>query len=95
MAARLNDNGVLVLSTGTEIHTSIMGVETLSLLSGQDGRPSDLVYGYDAYAEFRRDGRHEFGVHPRPTPAERREIADFMIAIWNRWADEKDPIADE
>ncbi len=71
-----------ILSTGRRFHCFD---GRLSLGPGDDG----LMSGYDnptAIEEPNGDLAEDMDGW-RPTPEERREIAEHMIALWKAWAD--------
>jgi hypothetical protein len=64
-----------VLSTGREFYSC-----TSSLSVDDDG--DEIYYGHDGTVDEWR----EYGSQPPLTVEERREIAEYMIARWQRWA---------
>jgi hypothetical protein len=67
------------LKSGREIHAS-RGILGLS-----ETEPDELFDGYDGVVW--REGEEKYNEHSVPfTAEERREIADRMIACWQRWA---------
>ncbi len=61
--------------TGREIYAF---ADTFGVVEDGEGHPR-LAYGYDGYVEIGETAL---------TPAERVEIADYMIARWTAWKDE-------
>ena len=62
------------------------------------GEDLELREGYDGHVdEDEADPPHEFAAYVRPrfTSAERREIAEYMIALWTRWAEKPEVKAKE
>lgn len=73
------------LSTGREFyaHLAIIGLrptqpddDQVEFFNGYDGSTTVRCAPYFADTESRDDW----------TPSEKRELADFMIALWNEWA---------
>ena len=71
------------LSTGKEFYAnlSILGLGPKREYEDRLG----LTYGYDGGVSEDREP-NEFAENAPFTPAERREIADYMIALWQEWA---------
>lgn len=71
-----NDNGGYILSNGRRLYAAMgcIGIdESLSVVCGSD----DGILVRDAGM---------VNVSEALTPEERREFADYVIALWNQWA---------
>ena len=80
---RIGERGALVMDDGTVYDYSGAG-RTIGL----DIRENQITFGYDSslynYSDDPEDCPH-IGLYRQ----HRRELADFMIAQWQKWRDEK------
>ena len=78
------DRDTYVMSTGREIHAShgILGIARgFGARADETFATFEIGGGYDTHLEAMRDGA-QGDLGARFTPAERVELADFMIAQW-------------
>lgn len=79
------------IDDGFELSTGRVFYAFMGLLCPPEQPPTQydpvLFYGSDGHVSVPRDDDPD-PVEDEPpfTPAERREIADYMIARWNAWA---------